>query len=99
VPRIAGCMELSVGVSVQCRCSDQAGADLEVDLGTCTQVVRHGVFDPSRKYGDAKAENVAYLNATRPFEPMARGGGEAGSVPAVQADAGAGASGAGKGGG
>lgn len=64
-PYIAGCMELLIGLAVECRCSDQSGAELTTDLATCLRVVKTGVFDPGRKYGDAKEENIRYLNATR----------------------------------
>jgi len=86
-PYIAGCMELQQGMSVSCRCADQAGADLHTPLSVCLDVVKFGVFDPSRKYDDAKAQDVAYLNATRSAQPdqgsaAAPGGGGAAAAPA-----------------
>jgi zona occludens toxin len=62
--RPEGCMQLVIGSSVRCECTGPAHARLQVSLVQCLELVKHGWFDETRAYTDAKAENIAFLNSS-----------------------------------
>lgn len=61
-PRITGCMMVRVDNSITCRCHNGQGA-AQVSGDVCRDFMAGKVFDPLRPWVDAKAENIAYLNA------------------------------------
>jgi zona occludens toxin len=44
-PKITGCMQLAVGLSVQCECTSQQGTVLDMPVSQCVQFVKRGWFD------------------------------------------------------
>jgi zona occludens toxin len=61
-PRPEGCLELAVGASIRCECTGPNRSKLQISVQQCVQLVKYGWFDETRKYADAKAENIAALN-------------------------------------
>jgi len=62
-PRVSGCLMLQIGDYRQCRCANGQGGEAQVGVEVCRDYMAGKVFDPLKPYQDAKAANIAYLNA------------------------------------
>lgn len=62
-PAPRGCAEFQIGSALVCTCTDSQGGVLDIPVGKCVDMVKHGWFDPTRPPEDENAENIAYLNA------------------------------------
>jgi len=62
-PSIAGCMSMKIDNRIDCTCTDNQGAVVDLPGSVCLRYIRRGVFDPTKPVQDVKAVNVAYLNA------------------------------------
>jgi zona occludens toxin len=62
-PRPEGCMQMTIGRVLHCECTGPNHSVLEISTGQCIDFVKHGWFDETRVYADAKKQNIDALNA------------------------------------
>jgi len=69
VPRVAGCMQLNIGTTVQCQCTSQQGTVMDLSVVECVRIVKRGRFDFMRADDSQAGRPPALFSGPVPGAP------------------------------